>query len=102
MRRNHDYFTFLLAGLIITLLSGCATMKPTYLDVPLTEVDLAVCSKLEIETEALREMKGKPLFEFSEQEIDAYLGYLQETEPDLRTRVQHLARKATPVYSPSS
>lgn len=35
----------------------------------------------------------KPLYEFSEQEVDLYLKYLQATEPDLRKRILHLARK---------
>ena len=35
----------------------------------------------------------KPLYQFNELEVDAYLRYLGATEPDLRQRIIHLARK---------
>jgi hypothetical protein len=36
---------------------------------------------------------AKPLYQFTEAEVGRYLGYLQQTEPDLRRRVVQLARK---------
>ncbi len=36
---------------------------------------------------------AKPLYQFTEAEVGLYLGHLQATEPDLRQRVLHLARK---------
>jgi hypothetical protein len=39
------------------------------------------------------QLREKPLYEFSERDVDAYLKYLQQTEPDLRKRIVHLARK---------
>jgi len=36
---------------------------------------------------------AKPLYQFTETEVGLYLGHLQKTEPDLRRRVLHLARK---------
>jgi hypothetical protein len=36
---------------------------------------------------------AKPLYQFTEPEVGAYLAHLQSTEPDLRTRIVHLARK---------
>lgn len=35
----------------------------------------------------------KPLYQFTEVEVDHYLGQLQASEPDLRKRILHLARK---------
>src|SRR3990172_3362680 len=37
--------------------------------------------------------QNKPLYEFSEAEIGAYIKHLQASEPDLRKRIVHLARK---------
>ena len=48
---------------------------------------------LNIEDIYLKKMLAKPLYKFSEKELDIYLGYLQFIEPDLRNRVQHLAIK---------
>lgn len=38
-------------------------------------------------------LAAKPLFQFTEPEVGAYLGHLHATEGDLRRRVVHLARK---------
>lgn len=38
-------------------------------------------------------LEAKPLYNFSEAEVDAYLKHLQASVPDLRERVVHLARK---------
>src|SRR3972149_5966127 len=38
-------------------------------------------------------VEHKPLYQFSEAEVDAYLANLQAVEPDLRKRIVHLARK---------
>ena len=43
--------------------------------------------------EQLAPLVAKPLFQFTETETGVYLGHLQATEPDLRRRVIHLARK---------
>ncbi|MDZ7796665.1 MAG: hypothetical protein U5N56_06320 [Candidatus Marinimicrobia bacterium] len=48
---------------------------------------------LGIDHEQLRTMLSKPLYEFTPNEIDLYLPYLQYTIPDLQERVKHLARK---------
>ena len=36
---------------------------------------------------------AKPLYQFTEAEVGRYLAHLQATEPDLRKRIVHLARK---------
>lgn len=43
--------------------------------------------------EKIRPLLAKPLYQFTEAEAGLYLGYLQATEPDLRQRIMHLARK---------
>jgi|CXWL01.1.fsa_nt_gi hypothetical protein len=41
----------------------------------------------------LQPLLAKPLYQFTETETGLYLGHLQSTEPDLRKRIMHLARK---------
>lgn len=43
--------------------------------------------------DAIAPLLAKPLYQFTEAEVGAYLGYLQAAEPDLRRRVVLLARK---------
>ena len=42
---------------------------------------------------SLSKLKAAPLYGFSEKEVDVYLKYLSESEPDPIKRVIHLARK---------
>ena len=76
------------------MMSGCAgpksSVKPALL---LSEADIRICRELNIQGHVLAEMKAKPIYGFSEKEIDLYLKYLRRTEPELRKRVQHIARK---------
>ena len=41
----------------------------------------------------LAALSAKPLYQFTEAEVGSYLAQLHATEPDLRKRVVHLARK---------
>lgn len=41
----------------------------------------------------LAELAALPLYQFTEPEVGAYLAHLHATEPDLRARIVHLARK---------
>jgi len=41
----------------------------------------------------LAALQAKPLYQFTEPEVGAYLAHLHATEPDLRKRIVHLARK---------
>ncbi|HRR30241.1 MAG TPA: DUF1460 domain-containing protein [Candidatus Sumerlaeia bacterium] len=59
----------------------------------LTETDKAAAKKLDIQLDELALLKARPLYEFNEKQLGKYLGYLQETEPNLRKRIAHLARK---------
>ncbi len=53
----------------------------------------AVCTQLQLDEEAIGRLLVKPLYEFTEAEVDLYLRYLQAAEPQLRQRIMHLARK---------
>ncbi|OYD17327.1 hypothetical protein CH333_01275 [candidate division WOR-3 bacterium JGI_Cruoil_03_44_89] len=89
-------FPFKLTSLCLLLaLSGCAVMRPRWKDIELTNDEIKIAKRLEIDENELKKMKAKPLYKFSEQELDKYLSYLQEVEPNLKKRVQHLARKST-------
>ena len=43
--------------------------------------------------DSLAALQAKPLYQFTEAEVGRYLAHLHATEPDLRKRVMHLARK---------
>ena len=89
-------YSFSIVGALLLLLfslSGCAVMGPHSKGVQVSTQDREICERLGIDEKTFAEMKKKPLYKFTEREIDLYLGYLQEALPDLRTRIQHLARK---------
>ena len=46
-----------------------------------------------LDPDEIRPLLDKPLYKFTEAEVDLYLRYLQASEPDLRRRIVHLARK---------
>ncbi|MBL9195329.1 MAG: DUF1460 domain-containing protein [Opitutaceae bacterium] len=46
-----------------------------------------------VEVDPLPRLQAKPLYQFTEAEVGIYLAHLQATEPDLRKRILHLARK---------
>ena len=75
------------------VLNSCAVMGPQMKGVSVNTHELEICKRLNIAEKDLAKMKRKPLYKFTEQELDKYLGYLQEFEPDLRKRIQHLAKK---------
>jgi hypothetical protein len=60
---------------------------------PLTSTQTAACQKLGLDTKQVAELVDKPLYKFTEAEVDTYLKFLSATEPDLRKRILHLARK---------
>ena len=79
--------------LILLMINSCGLMTPKWKSINLTEQDIQTIKLLDIESNTLKKLIDKPLFNFSEQELNMYLGYLQFVEPDLGSRVQHLARK---------
>lgn len=61
--------------------------------VTLSPQQAAACQKLGLEIKQISELVDKPLYKFTESEVDTYLKFLSATEPDLRKRILHLARK---------
>ena len=53
----------------------------------------ATCKKLGLDANEIAKLVDKPLYKFTEAEVDKYLKFLSATEPDLRKRIVHLARK---------
>ncbi|MEM6751044.1 MAG: N-acetylmuramoyl-L-alanine amidase-like domain-containing protein [Planctomycetota bacterium] len=60
---------------------------------PLTEFELAICEEHGLKPEKIAELKDRPLYTYSEAEVDAYLRFLHASMPKLADRVGHLARK---------
>jgi len=59
----------------------------------LSPAQTAVCKKLGLDTQQVAALVDKPLYKFNESEVDTYLKFLHASEPDLRKRIVHLARK---------
>lgn len=59
----------------------------------LTADQSAACEKLGLDAKQVAELVDKPLYKCTEAEVDVYLRFLSATEPDLRKRIVHLARK---------
>ncbi|MFA6618501.1 MAG: N-acetylmuramoyl-L-alanine amidase-like domain-containing protein [Candidatus Neomarinimicrobiota bacterium] len=78
----------ILSVLVLVILAGCTKRLPE-----LDASDIAAADTLGIEKTYLQELLAKPLYEFSEKDIDTYLPYLQYTVPELQERIKHLARK---------
>lgn len=83
-------YAFLLPALMG--LAGCAALLPVRREAP-SAPEREAAARVGLTEEQLAAMRRKPLYRFTEQEVDRYLRYLHEVEPDLRARVQHLARK---------
>jgi hypothetical protein len=59
----------------------------------LTAAQAASCKKHGLDVSIIESLLKKPLYKFTEQEVDTYLQFLEATEPNLRKRIVHLARK---------
>ncbi len=79
--------------IILLTISSCSVMRPKWKSVVMTKEETEAANLLNIQYDALKKLKSKPLYKFTPKELDVYLGYLQSIEPDLRQRVQHLAQK---------
>jgi hypothetical protein len=53
----------------------------------------AACKQLGLDANEIAKLIEKPLYKCTEAEVDQYLKFLSATEPDLRKRIVHLARK---------
>jgi hypothetical protein len=80
-----------LASAVLTALAAAncsVAAKPEF-----TAEQSAACQKLGLNSVQVVELLGKPLYKFTEAEVDTYLKFLSATEPDLRKRILTLARK---------
>ncbi len=81
---------FLVPALI--WLVGCAALVPARRQV-LSVHQREAAARAGLDQEQLVRLLRTPLYRFTEKEVDCYLRYLHEVEPDPRGRVQQLARK---------
>ena len=85
--------TCFLLFILIVILNGCAGRRAIMSPAVLSDVEKQICHHLDISEEAFTSMQTKPIYKFNEAEVDQYIQYLQIKEPNLRQRIQHLARK---------
>lgn len=78
---------------ILTILMGSIVLVSSVSAATLNDDQLVACKKLNLDPKQVGELVDKPLFKFTEPEVDVYLKFLSATEPDLRKRILHLARK---------
>jgi hypothetical protein len=78
---------------LLLIFLNCGLMRPKWKNIVLNENDVRVSELLQLEHNTLKQLISKPIYKFSPKEVDIYLGYLQSAEPDLRQRIQHLAKK---------
>lgn len=76
-----------------TTTTETAEAAPEPEPVKLTQKQLRLCEQLGIEPDLLTNLIAKPLYEFTEPEVDVYLRYLSTFKPKLSDRIKHLARK---------
>jgi N-acetylmuramoyl-L-alanine amidase-like len=82
---------FFSAFIALMALCGCQSTKTPL--VVLDEGQLAIVEELSLDAELIAALEGKPLYQFSPEELNVYLGFLQKDEPDLRKRVARIGRK---------
>ena len=56
----------------------------------LTPEQSAACKKLRLDEEEMVKLIAKPLYKFTEAEVDNYVAFLSAMEPELRKRIVHL------------
>lgn len=83
----------LVSTLALAITEAACEVQAESDSVDLTPTQAAAAEQAQLTPEQVASLVDKPLYEFSEQEVDIYLKYLQALEPDLRRRVVHLARK---------
>ncbi len=90
MKQWLSFFSILI---LILFINGCGVFQPAWKKIQLSNEELETIELLKIDDQTIKKLDAKPLYKFNEKELDTYLGYLQFIEPDLRKRIQHLARK---------
>lgn len=97
----------LLLILVILFLNSCAVSKksdkvseteeaytqPSEAEIEITYEVIEVANRIGLSKSELENLIEKPLYVFKPVEVDEYLKFLQTIEPDLRKRIDHLAKK---------
>ncbi|WP_168205463.1 N-acetylmuramoyl-L-alanine amidase-like domain-containing protein [Bythopirellula goksoeyrii] len=78
---------------IFALVAGLVALVPGSESVAQINEQFAACERLGLDADQIASLQDQPLYEFTESEVDTYLRFLSATEPDLRQRIIHLARK---------
>jgi hypothetical protein len=79
----------------IAILISCCARRANAAIAALTPEQAAACRQLKLDESEIAKLIDKPLYKFNEAEVDKYVAFLSATEPDLRKRIVHLARKNT-------
>ena len=89
MRRKHLFWILLATIGCCGQLGPCITAEAA----TLTPEQSAACQRLKLDEKEIAALIDKPLYEFKEAEVGRYVQFLRATEPDLRRRIVHFARK---------
>lgn len=79
--------------LIIVAMLQCSLWIKETRRVTLNEKEKAAAGQLMLNLDDLSELQAKPLYQFSPEDLDIYLRFIHLYQPDLRERIQYLARK---------
>lgn len=94
---RHLLLPLMLSALHPAALAGTPSAAPTGPASPATAQPpaetLRAINQAGLQPALVLPLLAKPLYQFSESEVDTYLRYLQAAVPDLRERIVHLARK---------
>lgn len=83
----------LLIGLIFVGVACISASPGLAAEAELSPEQIAACKRLKLNEKEIAKLEAKPLYKCSEGEVDKYLQFLSASEPDLRKRIVHLARK---------
>jgi hypothetical protein len=78
----------------VAILALCGVTRPLLAEgQKLSGEQSAACKRLKLDEAEIVKLIDKPLYKFNEAEVDKYVAFLSATEPNLRKRIVHLARK---------
>lgn len=91
-------FSSLFISILFLSLIGCAPTKEISKEdrieeIILTQNQIDAAVKANLELDYLRHLIFMPIYKFSPKEVDDYLKFIHIYEPDLRKRIQHIAKK---------
>ena len=95
MRRAVSWSSAFLACMMpcVSLAKEAAGATDQRVAAPADAKQIESIRRVGLDPDKILPLLDKPLYKFTEAEVDSYLKYLQASEPDLRRRIVHLARK---------